>query len=102
MGWTLRADGIHQAPPLANGNYRDHIQDNQKYYQVKYDTMGWRLLDARSRFRADQPYLRQKTEGGWEIDQAKGRIARRQGLHLYGWRKAWNPVRSLSRPNRLV
>lgn len=74
LGLTLRADGIHQAPPLANGNYRYYIQDNQKYYQVKYDTMGWHLLDARSRFRAYQPYLRQKTEGGWEIDQAKGAL----------------------------
>ena len=73
-GLTERADGIHQAPPLADGTYRYYIQDSQHYYQVKYDPLGWRLIDARSRFRAYQPYLRKKTEGGWEIDQAKGAL----------------------------
>ena len=73
-GLTERADGIHQAPPLADGTYRYYIQDSQHYYPVKYDPLGWRLIDARSRFRAYQPYLRKKADGGWEIDQTKGAL----------------------------
>jgi hypothetical protein len=73
-GLIMRADGTHQAPPSADGNYRYYIQDSEKYYQIKYDPLGWRLLDARNRFRAYQPYVRRKVEGGWEIDQAKGAL----------------------------
>lgn len=70
-GLSARADDIYQGPPMADGRYRYYIQDNQKFYPVKHDPPGWRLLDARSRFRAYQPYLRRKAEGGWEIDPAK-------------------------------
>ncbi len=73
-GLTERADGAYQAPPLADGTYRYYIQDSQRYYPVKYDPLGWRLIDARSRFRAYEPYLRKKTDGGWEIDPAKGAL----------------------------
>lgn len=71
-GLTLRTDGIHQSPPLADGSYRYFIQDSQRYYQVSPDPPGWRLIDARSRFRAYQPYLRKKADSGWEIDTTKG------------------------------
>ncbi|SDV06290.1 dermonecrotic toxin domain-containing protein [Pseudomonas mucidolens] len=71
---TLQSDGLYQTPPLPDGSYRHYIHDQQKYYQVKYDRLGWRLLDARSRFRAYQPYLRKTAEGRWEIDQSRGAL----------------------------
>lgn len=71
---TLRADNTHQSPPLPDGSYRYYIRDNQKYYQVRFDPLGWRLVDTRSRFRAYQPYVRQTSAGGWEIDPAKGAL----------------------------
>ncbi|MFL1476208.1 dermonecrotic toxin domain-containing protein [Pseudomonas grimontii] len=81
-GLTVRADGTYQSAPLPDGSYRYYIQDNQKYYQVKSDAIGWRLIDARSRFRAYQPYVRPKAEGGWEIDQAKGALPGGRGSPL--------------------
>lgn len=73
-GLSLRADNLYQSAPQADGSYRYYIQDNQKFYPVNYDALGCRLLDVRSRFRAYQPYLRSKAQGGWEIDPAKGAL----------------------------
>ncbi|MBP1127476.1 MULTISPECIES: dermonecrotic toxin domain-containing protein [Pseudomonas] len=73
-GLTLRADGLHQSRPASDGSYRYYLQDQQRYYEVKADPQGWRLIDARNRFRAYQPYVRQKTGGGWETDQATGSL----------------------------
>ncbi|WDG43088.1 hypothetical protein PUP72_03570 [Pseudomonas synxantha] len=67
-GLTLRADGIYQAPVLPDGSYRYYILDNARYYRVQADDSGWRLIDARSHFRAYQPYLRKHSESGWELD----------------------------------
>ncbi|KRP58365.1 dermonecrotic toxin domain-containing protein [Pseudomonas trivialis] len=68
-GLTSRTDGLHHSRPASDGSYRYYVQDQQNYYEVRADTQGWRLVDARNRFRAYQPYVRQKTGGGWEIDQ---------------------------------
>ncbi|MCF4976818.1 hypothetical protein GIW56_00285 [Pseudomonas gessardii] len=73
-GLTLREDGTYQSPPQPDASYRYYIQDNHKYYPLRYDPLGWRLADARNRFRAYQPYLRQKPQAGWEIDPAKGTL----------------------------
>lgn len=67
-GLTLRADGIYQAPVLPDGSYRYYLLDNARYYRVQPDDSGWRLIDARSQFRAYQPYVRKRSEGGWELD----------------------------------
>jgi len=69
---TRLADQTFQAPPLPDGSFRYYVQDEQNYYQIKKDPQGWRLVDARSRFRAYSPYLRKNANGGWEIDPAKG------------------------------
>lgn len=69
-GMMLRADGIYQAPALPDGSRRYYALDNAKYYRVRPDSEGWRLVDARSHFRAYQPYLRKKAEAGWEIDDS--------------------------------
>ncbi|WDU61785.1 hypothetical protein LRS56_23775 [Pseudomonas poae] len=74
QGMTLRADGIYQAPPLPDGSYPCYILDQQHYYRVKSDDLGWQLIDARSPFRAYRPYVRRTTPGGWEIDPAKGAL----------------------------
>ncbi|BDB17345.1 hypothetical protein cym2001_07100 [Pseudomonas sp. CYM-20-01] len=70
-GLTLRADGVYQAPPLPDGSYRYYVLESGNYYLVKADALGWRLLDARSRFRAYQPYIGKNAEGGWQIDPQK-------------------------------
>ncbi|MCF5653990.1 hypothetical protein GIV46_03050 [Pseudomonas poae] len=71
---TSRKDGIYHSRPASDGSYRYYIQDQQTYYEVKADALGWWLVDARNRFRAYKPYVRQKTGGGWEIDQAIGAL----------------------------
>ena len=73
-GLTVRTDTLHQAPLLTDGSFRDYIKDNEKYYRVKRDPLGYRLIDARSPFRFYQPYVRNKAGGGWEIDPAKGKL----------------------------
>lgn len=73
-GLTLREDGIYQAPASPTGNYRYYIKDNQKYFAIKHDPAGWRLVDARSPYRFYQPYLRKKATTGWEIDNTKGAL----------------------------
>lgn len=70
-GLTLRDDGTYISTPRPDGSFRYYVQDNQKYYPAKSDALGWRLIDARSRFRAYQPYLRRKPDGGWEVDPIK-------------------------------
>ncbi|AZF51043.1 hypothetical protein C4J85_0530 [Pseudomonas sp. R4-34-07] len=67
-GLTLRADGIHQSAPLPNGGYHYYVLEGGNYFQVKAEGQKWRLIDARSPFRAYRPYLRAKTAGGWDID----------------------------------
>lgn len=74
QGMTLRADGIHQTLPRADGSYGYYILQNEHYYQVKSDSLGWQLIDARSPFRAYKPYLRKTQTGTWEIDPAKGAL----------------------------
>jgi len=71
---TQRADGTYQGAPLADGSYPYYVMDNGLYYHVKPDALGWQLIDARSRFRAYRPYIRKKTDGGWEIDELKGTL----------------------------
>lgn len=68
-GLSLRADGIYQAPALPDGSYRYYALDAGKYYRMRADNQGWRLIDARSPFRAYQPYVRKRVEGGWELDE---------------------------------
>lgn len=73
-GLTAGEHGIYQVPAQSTSRYRQFILDNQKYYAIKQDPMGWRLVDARSPYRFYQPYLRKKAAGGWEIDPGKGRL----------------------------
>ncbi len=65
---SLRADGIYQTPALPDGSYRYYALDNTRYYRVEAGDQGWRLIDARSPFRAYQPYIRKKPAGGWQLD----------------------------------
>lgn len=74
QGMTLRASGIHQTPPRADGSYGYYILHNAHYYRVKSDRLGWQLIDARSPYRAYQPYVRKTPAGAWEIDPAKGAL----------------------------
>lgn len=69
-GALLRTDGVYQAPALADGSVRHYVLDNAKYYRVRPDSHGLRLMDARSHYRAYQPYLRKRIGGGWELDDA--------------------------------
>lgn len=71
---TLRADGVYQARPGADGNYRYYIVENARHYEVKRDALGWRLLDTRSRFRAYQPYVVRRSDASWRIDPLKGAL----------------------------
>ena len=69
-GLSLRSDGIYQTPILPDGSYRYYVLENARHYQVQADSQGWRLVDARSRFRAYQPYIRKKPEGGWALEDS--------------------------------
>lgn len=69
-GLVQRTDGIHLAPALPDGSIRCYVLINAKYYRVKLDGGRWRLLDNRSLFRAYQPYIRQRPEGGWQLDES--------------------------------
>ncbi|MBN2987950.1 dermonecrotic toxin domain-containing protein [Pseudomonas lactucae] len=73
-GLTLRADGTYQSLAQPDGSYRYYVQEQGAYFQIKPDGSDWRLIDARSRFRAYQPYVRRKTGGGWEIDPVNGAL----------------------------
>ena len=68
----LRGDNIYQSQPQPDGTYRYYILQDGKYYQVKSNTLGWQLIDARSRFRAYRPYINRNAKGYWEIDKNKG------------------------------
>ncbi len=72
---VLRSDGIYQAPALPDGSIRFYAVINAKHYRVRFDKGRWRLLDSRSLFRAYQPYLRARPDGGWQLDDAPGSSA---------------------------
>ncbi len=74
QGLALRADGTYQSPAQPDGSYRYYVQEQGAYFQIKPDGSDWRLIDARSRFRAYQPYVRRKPGGGWEIDPVNGAL----------------------------
>lgn len=73
-GLTVRPDDTYQARPSADGHYRYYILENDRYFRVKNETLGWQLIDARSPYRAYRPYLRRRLDGGWEIDPATGAL----------------------------
>lgn len=71
---TLRSDGLYQSKPLADGFPRYYVRDKDQYFQVKMDSLGILLLDARSPFRAYRPYIRKDATGGWSLDETKGKL----------------------------
>jgi hypothetical protein len=73
-GLTLRSDGLYQSKPYPDGFYRYYIQDKGQYFQVKRDSLGIQLIDARSPFRAYRPYIRKDPAGGWRLDETKGKL----------------------------
>ncbi len=73
QGLTLLSDNVYQQPSPAGG-YHYFVHEGARYFEVKRDPLGWRLLDARSRFRAYQPYLLKTPDGGWRIDALKGNL----------------------------
>lgn len=64
---TLREDNIYEQPRRDVGGYNHYVQENNLYYQVRNANPGWQLVDARNPWRAYKPYIRPKTDGGWEI-----------------------------------
>ena len=73
-GLTLRSDGLYQSSPFPGGFDRYYIQDKGRYFQVRMDSLGMQLIDARSPFRAYRPYIKKDPAGGWSLDTTKGRI----------------------------
>ncbi|MBA1377547.1 dermonecrotic toxin domain-containing protein [Pseudomonas brassicacearum] len=73
-GLTLRSDGLYQSKPFPDGFYRHYIRDKGQYFQVKTDSLGIQLIDARSPFRAYRPYIRKDGAGGWSLDETNGKL----------------------------
>ncbi|MBC3362890.1 DUF6543 domain-containing protein [Pseudomonas sp. SWRI154] len=71
---TLRSDGLYQSKPFPDGFYRYYVQDKGRYFQVKRDSLGLQLIDARSPFRAYRPYIRKDATDGWRLDETKGKL----------------------------
>lgn len=71
---TLRSDGLYQSTPSPEGFYRYYIRDKGHYFQVKKDSLGIQLIDARSPFRAYRPYIRKDGADGWGLDETKGKL----------------------------
>lgn len=69
-GLVEDAEGIYRAPALSDGSVRHFVLSNGRFYRVRHDPYGWRLMDARSPFRAYQPYLTKRPDGGWQLNHS--------------------------------
>jgi hypothetical protein len=68
IGLAADTNGIYQAPALPDGSVRHYVLSNGRFYRVRRDHEGWRLMDARSPFRAYQPYIAKRSGGGWQLE----------------------------------